>query len=246
VAGVSSRSTTPIIALDRSTAADALAVVNELGERCRFYKVGNELFTAAGPGVVRDLRARGAQVFLDLKFHDIPNTVAHGVANAVNLGARLVTVHAAGGEAMVRAAAEAARRAAGEHGMSCEVLAVTVLTSLTPSELASAWGRSGPVDAMDEVLRLTELAMRAGANGVVCSGREAAPVRARFGAEVRILVPGVRPAGSSRDDQARVVTPADAAAAGANYIVVGRPVTAASDRRQAMDAILAELTESPS
>ena len=245
MAGVSGRSTTPIIALDRSSAADALAVVDELGERCRFYKVGNELFTAAGPAVVRELRGRGSQVFLDLKFHDFPNTVAHGVANAAELGARLVTVHAAGGEAMVRAAAEAARRAAEEHGVLCEVLAVTVLTSLTPFDLADAWGRSGAVDAMDEVLRLTELATRAGANGVVCSGREATQVRARFGAEIRILVPGVRPAGSSRDDQARVVTPADAAAAGANYIVVGRPVTAAPDRPQAMDAILAELGNSP-
>jgi len=241
VAGMSSRATTPIIALDRSTAADALAIVDELGERCHFYKVGNELFTAAGPTVVRDLRARGVDVFLDLKFHDIPNTVAHGVANAAALGARLVTVHAAGGEAMVRAASDAARRAAETAGRPCEVLAVTVLTSLTPVELAGAWGRSGPVDAMDEVLRLAELATRAGADGVVCSGREAGKVRSQFGAGVRILVPGVRAAGSARDDQARVVTPSEASAAGADYIVVGRPITAAADRRAAMESLLAEL-----
>jgi orotidine-5'-phosphate decarboxylase len=239
---MSDRTTIPIIALDRSTSADALAIVDGLGEACGFYKVGNELFTAAGPAVVRELRGRGVDVFLDLKFHDIPNTVAHGVANAASLGARLVTVHAAGGEAMVRAAAEAARRASEASGVRCEVLAVTVLTSLTPAELASAWGRTGSLVAMDEVLRLTELAVGAGADGVVCSGWEAAEVRARYGKEVRILVPGVRPPESARDDQARVVTPAGAAAAGANYIVVGRPVTAAADRRQAMDSILAELS----
>jgi orotidine-5'-phosphate decarboxylase len=148
VAGVSGGATTPIIALDRSTAADALAVVDELGERCNFYKVGNELFTAEGPAIVRDLRARDVDVFLDLKFHDIPNTVAHGVANAAALGARLVTVHAVGGEAMVRAASDAARRVADTAGTACEVLVVTVLTSLTPAELAGAWGRSGSVDTM--------------------------------------------------------------------------------------------------
>jgi orotidine-5'-phosphate decarboxylase len=241
VAGVSGGATTPIIALDRSTAADALAVVDELGERCNFYKVGNELFTAEGPAIVRDLRARDVDVFLDLKFHDIPNTVAHGVANAAALGARLVTVHAAGGEAMVRAASDAARRVVDTAGTPCEVLAVTVLTSLTPAELASAWGRSGPVDTKDEVLRLTESAIRAGAAGVVCSGREAGMVRSGCGGGVRILVPGVRAAGSARDDQARVVTPGEASKAGADYIVVGRAVTAATDRRAAMDAILAEL-----
>lgn len=233
--------TTPIVALDRSTAADALAIVEELGDRCRFYKVGNELFTVAGPTVVRALRELGADVFLDLKFHDIPNTVAHGVANAAGLGARLVTVHAAGGGAMLRAAAEAAGAAMGKSGARCRVLAVTVLTSLTPADLAAAWGRPDSLTPIDEVLRLTELAVRAGADGVVCSGREAGQVRARFGTEVHILVPGVRPRGSARDDQARVVTPSEAAAVGANYIVVGRPVTAAPDRRQAMDAIVTEL-----
>ena len=137
-------STTPILALDVSTAATALTMVDELGERCRFYKVGNELFTAAGPQLVRDLRARGCDVFLDLKFHDIPNTVAGGVRNAAALGARLVTVHATGGKAMLDAAVSAA-------GDSCGILAVTILTSLAASEVASAWGRSDALVIATEV-----------------------------------------------------------------------------------------------
>lgn len=234
-------STTPIVALDLSNANDALALVDGLGERCRFYKVGNELFTSAGPTMVRELRARGADVFLDLKFHDIPNTVARGVANAAALGARLVTVHAAGGLAMLRAAADAARQSA-SHEL-CEVLAVTVLTSLTSEEIAAAWGRSQAVDVQTEVLRLTEQAVEAGAAGVVCGGREAGAVRLRHGDALRILVPGVRSAGVSRDDQARVVTAREASQAGANYIVVGRMVTTAADRAAAMDAVLAELQQ---
>jgi orotidine-5'-phosphate decarboxylase len=234
-------STTPIVALDVSNANDALALVDRLGERCRFYKVGNELFTSAGPTMVRELRARGADVFLDLKFHDIPNTVARGVANAAALGARLVTVHAAGGMAMLRAAVAAARTAS-SHG-ACDVLAVTVLTSLTGQEIAAAWGRAQAIDVQTEVVRLAGHAAEAGAGGVVCGGREAAGVRTRHGDALRILVPGVRSAGISPDDQARVVTAREAAQAGANYIVVGRMVTTAPDRAAAMDAVLAELRQ---
>ncbi len=233
--------TTPIVALDLSNANDALALVDSLGERCHFYKVGNELFTSAGPAMVRELRARGADVFLDLKFHDIPNTVSRGVANAAALGARLVTVHAAGGMAMLSAAADAAREASSHE--VCEVLAVTVLTSLTGQEIADAWGRPQVVDVETEVLRLADQAVGAGLTGVVCGGREAAGVRMRHGDSLRILVPGVRSAGVSRDDQARVVTAREAAQAGANYIVVGRMVTTAPDRAAAMQAVLAELQQ---
>ncbi len=225
---------TPIIALDVPSVADALAIVDQLGDRCRFYKIGNELFTAEGPRVVHEVRARGCDVFLDLKFHDIPNTVAGGVRNAARLGARLVTVHAAGGAAMVEAAVQAA-------GESCGVLAVTVLTSLSSRDVAGAWGRRDDVDVASEVLRLAGLAASAGAHGVVCSGREASLVNASFGARLAILVPGVRAAGGDAQDQARVVTPRAASDAGARYIVVGRMVTAAADRVAAMDEILRDL-----
>ncbi|HVX38001.1 MAG TPA: orotidine-5'-phosphate decarboxylase [Gemmatimonadaceae bacterium] len=230
-------STIPIIALDVPTAEDALELVAQLGDLCRFYKVGNELFTAAGPGIVRELRAQGCDVFLDLKFHDIPNTVAGGVRNAAALGARLVTVHAAGGLPMLRAAVNAA-------GDSCGVLAVTVLTSLAATDVAHVWGREEhDLELSDEVLRLADLGMTAGVHGVVCSGREAALVRDRFSGRLAVLVPGVRAAGGAVDDQSRVVTPEEAVAAGASYIVVGRMVTAAPDRRGAMDALLGRLNE---
>jgi orotidine-5'-phosphate decarboxylase len=226
-------STTPIIALDVSSADDALRLADDLGECCRFYKVGNELFTASGPDIVRQLRDRGTDVFLDLKFHDIPNTVAGGVRNAVRAGARLVTVHATGGEAMLSAAVEAA-------GSACGVLAVTVLTSLTDDAVATAWGRDH-VHVADEVLRLAHLAATAGAHGVVCSGIEAPLVRAEFADRLAVLVPGVRAAGGPVQDQARVVSPRQAADAGARYIVVGRMVTNAPDRRAAMQAVLRDL-----
>ena len=225
---------TPIIALDVASTNDALAIVDQLGDRCRFYKIGNELFTAEGPHVVREVRARGCEVFLDLKFHDIPNTVAGGVRNAARLGARLVTVHATGGAAMMRAAVDAA-------GESCGVLAVTVLTSLAVQDVAKAWGRDESTDLTTEVLRLSDLSASAGTHGVVCSGREAAAVRARFAERLAILVPGVRAAGAAVQDQARVVTPRGASDAGARYIVVGRMVTAAADPVAAMDQLLGDL-----
>jgi len=222
----------PIIALDVPSAEKAFALVAELGDACDFYKIGNELFTSVGPEVVRRVRERGADVFLDLKLHDIPNTVAGGVRAAAAMGARLVTVHATGGLAMLRAAVDAA-------GPNCGVLAVTVLTSLTAEEIAVSWGRKS-VDVGDEVLRLAELAAEAGAHGIVCSGREARAVHERFGKDLRVLVPGVRAAGGAAQDQARVVTPRDAAQAGASYVVVGRMVTAAPDRSAAMAAVRAE------
>jgi len=237
--GSSARSpVTPIVALDVPTASAALALVNELGDTCRFYKVGNELFTSAGPSVVAALRELGCEVFLDLKFHDIPNTVAGGVRNAARMGASLVTVHASGGEAMVKAAVDAAG--------DCRILAVTVLTSLTAEAVGLAWGRLDRVAVETEVLRLAGVAATAGSHGVVCGGSEARAVTEQLGERLAILVPGVRAAGGMHQDQARVVTPSEAAAAGARYIVVGRMVTAAADRRSAMEAVQRELsTASP-
>ena len=226
----------PIVALDVASADDALALVDELGDACRFYKVGSELFTACGPAVVHALRDRGVDVFLDLKFHDIPQTVGGAVRSAASLGVRLLTVHASGGEAMLRAAVLAAGDPA-----SCGVLAVTALTSLSAGQLGAVWGRSADLSVTEEVLRLASLAQQAGAHGVVCSGEEAAAIKARFGSSLATLVPGIRLSGGSAHDQARVVTPAEAAAAGARYVILGRVVTAAPDRVSAMRDARAQL-----
>ena len=218
--------TTPIVALDVPTAAAARDLVDRLGEECRFYKIGSELFTAVGPDVVRMVRDAGCEVFLDLKLHDIPNTVRSAARAASALGAALFTVHATGGPAMIEAAVDGA-------GEGMRILGVTILTSHTAGSVGEVWGRS-EVDVMEEVLRLAHLTGEAGAFGVVCSGREAAAVRAEEGPSFGLLVPGVRLAGGIAHDQARVVTPADAAAAGADYIVLGRAVTAAADPLEAM------------
>ena len=238
-------SVVPIVALDVADTARALALVDELGEQCRFYKIGSELFTAEGPSVVRAVRDRGADVFLDLKFHDIPNTVRSAVASAARLGARLVTVHASGGRTMLRAAAAAAATNAGA-GARCRVLAVSVLTSFDASSLAEAWGRPPSMRLEEEVIRLARLARSSGIDGLVCSAHEAAAVRQALGGGLELLVPGIRFAGNSADDQMRVATPSAAAAAGATYIVVGRAVTEAADRRAAMAAVLRELDGGPS
>jgi orotidine-5'-phosphate decarboxylase len=220
----------PIVALDVPTRAAAMRLVERLGDSCRFYKVGSELFTSEGPAIVDELVARGADVFLDLKFHDIPTTVGRAVAAAVARGAALVTVHASGGEAMLAAAVGAA-------GSGCGVLAVTVLTSHDAASLARSWGRPSIGSVQDEVLRLAAMAAGAGAHGIVCSGHEARAVRARFGDALRLLIPGIRLAGSSADDQARVMTPTEAVAAGASYLVLGRAVTNAEDPAATMGAI---------
>ena len=227
--------TIPIVALDFATQKPALALVDQLGETCRFYKVGAELYTACGPAVVRAVQDRGAEIFLDLKYHDIPTTVAGAVRRAADLGVRLLTVHASGGSEMLRAAVAAAG-----DPEQCGVLAVTVLTSLESEEVGSIWGR-GSVCVEDEVMRLAGLAHQAGAAGIVCSGKEAAAVKRQFGSSLAVLIPGIRMAGGATHDQARTSTPADAVAAGADYVVVGRAVTAAADRRVAMREMMAQL-----
>lgn len=233
-----------IIALDVPGAREAVALADRLGDACDFVKVGSELFTAAGPDVVAAVRRRtGSQggdrdVFLDLKLHDIPNTVHAAARRAAALGARLLTVHATGGRAMLEAAVEGA-------GESCGVFAVTVLTSLDAAALGEAWGHAVS-DVQAEVVRLSSLARSAGVRGVVCSGFEAAAVRAENGAALEILVPGVRLAGTGAHDQKRVVTPAGAAVAGATYVVIGRTVTQDPDPRAALARMQAELLASPS
>jgi orotidine-5'-phosphate decarboxylase len=231
----------PIVALDVSTREAALGMVRRIGEHCRFYKIGSELFTAVGPSIVRAVRDEGADVFLDLKFHDIPNTVAGSVTSAAGLGVRLVTVHASGGSAMLAAAA----RAAEEAGAETDILAVTALTSLDGRGLSEAWGRGAEVDVEEEVVRLAGLAAGAGLHGIVCSGAEASAVRARHGDRLALLVPGIRLAGGAAHDQRRVMTPAAAQAAGARYLVLGRAVTAAPDPVYAMTRVLAELRDAP-
>ena len=229
-------SAVPIVALDVADVSAALEIVDALGESCRFYKVGSELFTACGATVVRELRAREADVFLDLKLHDIPNTVAGGVRAAAALGARIVTVHASGGEAMIRAASQAAAAVG-----NCAIFAVTLLTSLDASDVCRIWGREEPLDLGSEVVRLAEIASDGKAAGVVCSGREARAVKAWFGTALEVLIPGIRLAGGATHDQSRTATPAEAVAAGADYVVVGRAVTAAPDRVAAMSEILSQL-----
>ena len=226
-------SAVPIVALDVPTLERALALVDLLGDSCRFYKVGSELFLAAGPRAVVELRERGLEVFLDVKLHDIPNTVRGAARSAARLGVRLLTVHASGGRTMMDAAVDGA-------GEGCGVLAVTVLTSHDAASLAEAWGR-GELDVEAEVLRLADDARSVGAHGVVCSGAEVAALRARHGDALRLLVPGLRLGEGAADDQARVVTPAAAARAGASYLVLGRTVTGAADPRAAMASVLRSL-----
>jgi len=226
----------PIVALDMGSAREALALVERLGPSCSFYKVGSELFTAEGPAVVTTLRARGVDVFLDLKFHDIPNTVAGAVRSAVHAGATMLTVHASGGVRMLGAAVESAERSGG-----CRVMGVTILTSLDGAAVGESWGRTGAVSVEAEVLRLAGHCAGAGLHGIVCSGHETRMVVDRFGGALQPLVPGIRFSVGDAQDQARVMTPGSAASAGARYLVLGRAVTAAPDPVQAMGRVHAEL-----
>ncbi len=224
-----------IVALDVSTAAAAQKIVAAVGDSALTYKVGMQLYTAEGPQVVRDLVASDRRVFLDLKYHDIPTTVAAAVHEAAKLGVSMLTVHAAGGGKMLHAAVDAARA----NNPALVVLGVTVLTSLDENELQKI-GFSGTV--RDEVLRLAALALDNGCKGIVTSARETAAVRSELGNIFAIVTPGIRPAGSAHGDQARVVTPAEAIAAGASHIVVGRPITEAADPAAAAREILQQIS----
>ena len=223
-----------IVALDYSDAGAALALAEQLDPtQCR-VKVGKELFTSAGPQVVRELVKRGFSVFLDLKFHDIPNTVAGACRAASELGVWMMNVHAAGGGAML----SAARAALGDSNDRPLLIAVTVLTSIDEATLHSV-GVSGSIAA--QVARLAALTENAGLDGVVCSPLEIGVLRAERGASFKLITPGVRPAASGVDDQVRVATPGAAISAGASYLVVGRPVTQAPDPLAALAAINAEI-----
>jgi len=226
-----------IVALDVSSSAAARQIVTAVGESASIYKVGMQLYTAEGPPVVRDLIASGHRVFLDLKYHDIPNTVAAAVKEAAALKVSMLTVHSSGGSKMLRAATDAAR-----SNPALITLAVTVLTSMAGSDLEEI-GISAEMTL--QVLRLARMAIDCGCQGIVSSAREVSDLRRALGDEIAIVTPGVRPAGASHGDQARVVTPAQAIAAGASHIVIGRPITEAPNPSAAARAILDEMTAIP-
>lgn len=224
-----------IVALDVSSAAAAQEIVAAVGDSAFCYKVGMQLYTAEGPRVVRELVASGRKVFLDLKYHDIPNTVGAAVREAARLGVSMLTVHASGGGKMLRTATESAALA----NPALMVLAVTVLTSLEDRDLDKL-GIHGRVQ--DQVLRLAALALANGCQGIVASAREASVLRRELAGDFAIVTPGVRPAGAAHGDQARVVTPAEAIGAGATHIVVGRPITEAEDPAAEARAILSQIS----
>lgn len=231
-----------LVALDVEHGAEALALADRLRGIAGGIKVGSRLYTSEGPSIVRTLVARGDRVFLDLKFHDIPNTVATAVAAATSLGVWMVNVHASGGTRMMRAARDAAHDTAAREGRTPPlVIAVTVLTSMNDSMLAEV-GVERPV--MDQVLQLAALAQQAGLDGVVASPQETALIRRRCGPAFAIVTPGIRggvAGAAGTDDQERTMGPAEAIAAGATYLVVGRPIIGAADPRLAADRIDADI-----
>ncbi|HXE81423.1 MAG TPA: orotidine-5'-phosphate decarboxylase, partial [Vicinamibacterales bacterium] len=226
-----------LVALDLDTARDAIQMADRLRGAVGGFKVNVHLFTAEGPSLVRQLVDRGDRVFLDLKYHDIPNTVANAVAAAARMGVWMLNVHASGGRAMMETARRAAERAADTYGRRPLVIAVTVLTSLDPAALGETGCGSGDLER--HVERLALLAQDSGLDGVVASPLETPRLRARCGADFLIVTPGIRPAAVADDDQARTSTPAGALAAGASYLVVGRPILQAPDPRQAALSIAA-------
>lgn len=223
-----------VVALDFPSAALALDLVDRLEGTCRWFKVGMELYYAEGNSIVTRLRERGFEVFLDLKLHDIPNTVAGAVRTAGAAGASLLNVHACGGLAMMQAAVEAASLIPDRP----KLLAVTVLTSMDREALTGVGVQATPAD---QVLRLAQLARSAGVDGLVCSAEEVAAMRGLMGADAVLVTPGIRPKGAALGDQQRVATPGDAIAWGASKIVVGRPIAQASDPARMTTEILAEM-----
>ena len=225
-----------IVALDVPTSAAALDLVNQLENCCSWFKVGLELFVAAGPAIVNPIVARGHSVFLDLKFNDIPNTVAGAVRSAASLGVHMMTLHAAGGPVMLAAA-----RAALEGLTDApQLLAVTVLTSMDATQMSAVGIDRSPGE---QVGWLARMGLDAGMRGFVCSPEEVAALRTLTGPEGVLVIPGIRPAGSENGDQKRIATPAEALRLGASHLVVGRPITQALDPAEAAEAILEEMAE---
>jgi orotidine-5'-phosphate decarboxylase len=222
-----------IVALDFPSSNEALGLVERLDGACKWFKVGLELYYATGNAFIDTLRSKGFEVFLDLKLHDIPNTVAGGVRSVGGIGASLLTVHAGGGRVMLEAAAEAARAPGAPR-----LLAVTVLTSMDAGELVGVGVTASPAD---QVMRLAKLARASGIDGMVCSAEEVGMLRSALGDEVLLVTPGIRSASDEVGDQRRVVTPARAIAAGSSMLVVGRPITKASDPAAAANRVLEEI-----
>ncbi len=230
-----------IVALDVQTREEAVSKIKEIGDGVGFYKIGLELFTAEGPDIVKAVKDLGKKVFLDLKFHDIPRTVERAVRSGGKLGVDLMTIHSIGGNAMIRAAADAAA----EFGAAApKILAVTVLTSLDEADLKDV-GILSRTPA-EQVRSAAYLAVASGANGLVCSPKEVGVLSRALRAGTVFVTPGVRPAGAAVGDQKRVATPADAVADGATHLVVGRPILAAADPAAAARAILAEMASAVS
>jgi orotidine-5'-phosphate decarboxylase len=228
-----------IVALDIDSADRARSIVNDLRDSVGMFKVGLQLFLAAGPDFVRELTRTGLRIFLDLKFHDIPQTVASAGTEAARLGVFMFNVHAAGGNEMMRRTVNAVKETAAREGLpETKVIAVTVLTSLDQAALSATGVYTAPAE---QVLRMSRFAQDAGMHGVVASPLEAAAIRETAGSSLLIVTPGVRPRATSHDDQARVMTPADAIQAGADYLVVGRPILNAADPAAAAAAIVTEI-----
>jgi orotidine-5'-phosphate decarboxylase len=230
----------PIIAaLDVPSAEQALKLAEQIAPAVGAFKIGKELFVAAGPDIVKRVRATGARVFLDLKFHDIPNTVAKAVAAAIRLDVQMITIHASGGGEMMRAAEQSARDTAQALGLPVPlVLGVTVLTSSSNETLAETGCEA---DTEKQVLRLAQLAVKSGVRGLVCSPLEIAALRKILPGQVQLVTPGIRTGSEKADDQKRTLTPREAMQAGANWLVVGRPIYAAENPRMAAETILASL-----
>lgn len=223
-----------IVALDLPSGSAALGLVDRLGDAVGFYKIGSPLFTRSGPGIIRELRGRGKSIFLDLKYHDIPHTVARAVESAAALDVQLLTLHASGGTAMMRAA----RDVLGEDGP--RLLGVTILTSFTPAEVEEVWDKEVK-SVREEVVRLASLAAESGLHGVVTSPLEAETMKRRHGRDFVVVTPGIRPAGSGAGDQSRTASPGNAVAAGADYLVVGRPILESPDPLGVVEQIMAEM-----
>lgn len=228
-----------IVALDLPTAEQAIALAEQVAPAVGAFKIGKELFTAVGPDIVRRIRKTGASVFLDLKFHDIPNTVAKAVASAVRLDVQMLTIHTSGGAEMMRAAEESAQKTAAQAGLNAPlVLGVTVLTSSDANTLAEIGCEPNPGK---QVERLAKLAVNAGLRGLVCSPLEIAQLRQILPASVQLVTPGIRTGAEKADDQKRTLSPREAMDAGASWLVIGRPISAAPNPREAAEKILASL-----